>query len=114
MQKMLPPCDAAVISRPELRLAMLAEATAFTHAMLRTSLQDMAIAIRDWGFELDDIEAPVQIWHGDLDRNIPISHAHRLADRISDATVHPCPGEGHWLLVDHMPEILSKVTAHLP
>jgi pimeloyl-ACP methyl ester carboxylesterase len=114
MQKMLPPCDAAVVSRSELRPAMLAEVTAFTNAVLRTSVQDMAIAIRDWGFELDDIEAPVQIWHGDLDRNIPISHAHRLANTIPDATLHPCPGEGHWLLVDHMAEVLSKVTARRP
>ena len=111
MQKMLPPCDAAVVSRPELRPAMLAEVTAFTNAVLRTSIQDMASGVRHWGFDPEDIEASVQIWHGELDRNIPISHAHRLADTIPGATLHPCPGEGHWLLVDHMPEILVRVTA---
>jgi pimeloyl-ACP methyl ester carboxylesterase len=111
MQKMLPPCDAAVVSRPELRPAMLAGVTAFTNAVLRTSIQDMAIGIRAWGFDLEDIEVSVQIWHGELDRNIPISHAHRQAETIAGATLHACPGEGHWLLVDHMPEILRKVTA---
>jgi len=111
MQRMLPACDAAVVSRPELRPTMLAGVTAFTNAVLRTSVQDMAIGIRDWGFDLQDIEVSVQIWHGDLDRNIPISHAHRQADTIPAATLHACPGEGHWLLVDHMPEILLKVTA---
>ena len=114
MQKMLPPCDAAVVSRPELRPAMLAEVTGFTDAVLRTSIQDMAIGIRDWGFHLEDIEVSVHIWHGELDRNIPISHAHRQADTIPGATLHACPGEGHWLLVDHMSEILLNVTADQP
>lgn len=113
-QKMLPACDVAVISRPEIRSGLLAEAASFSSAVLRTSIQDMAIGTRDWGFELADIEVLVQFWQGDLDRNVPVSHARHQANAIPRATLQLCPGEGHWLLVDHMPEILRKVIADCP
>ena len=69
----------------------------------------MAICIRDWGFELQDIEMPIHIWRGDRDRNVPVAHAQTQESVIPSATLHLCSGEGHWLLVDHMAEVLSVV-----
>jgi pimeloyl-ACP methyl ester carboxylesterase len=111
MRRMLPPCDLAVVSRPEIRTVLLTEASAFNGGTLRASVQDMAIGIREWGFNLGEITMPVHIWHGDLDRNIPLPHANHLTDEIPEATLHLCPGEGHWMLVDHMPEVLSVVAS---
>lgn len=110
MLKMMPACDVAVMSRPDVRQELLAETTAFSSSILRTSVQDMAIAFRDWGFSLEDISMPVHIWQGELDRNVPLSHAHHQASSIPHAVLHVCPDEGHWLLVDHMTEILLAVT----
>jgi pimeloyl-ACP methyl ester carboxylesterase len=73
----------------------------------------MAIGIRDWGFDLSEIRMPIHIWHGDLDRNIPLVHADLLSHEIPEATIHRCPGEGHWMLVDHMAEVLSVVATGL-
>jgi pimeloyl-ACP methyl ester carboxylesterase len=111
MLRMLPACDLAVVSRPEVRTVLLAEASAFNSAALRASVQDMAIGIREWGFDVREIMMPIHIWHGDLDRNISAAHAHRLTCTVPEATLHLCPGEGHWMLVDHMPEVLSVVTS---
>jgi pimeloyl-ACP methyl ester carboxylesterase len=71
----------------------------------------MAICMRDWGFDLHEIEMSVQIWQGDLDKNVPVSHGHRQAEAIPAANLHLCPGEGHWLLVDHMAEVLTAVAS---
>ncbi|HML01347.1 MAG TPA: hypothetical protein VK428_14255 [Acidimicrobiales bacterium] len=30
-----------------------------------------------------------------------------MAKVIPDARLHECPGEGHWLVVDHMGEVLD-------
>jgi pimeloyl-ACP methyl ester carboxylesterase len=108
---MLPECDAAVVKRPEIHANLVADAATFNYGTLRTSIQDMAICIRHWGFELQDIETPIHLWHGELDRNVPVAHAHAQVAAIPSATLHLCPGEGHWLLVDHMAEILSVVAA---
>jgi pimeloyl-ACP methyl ester carboxylesterase len=77
MPRMLPPCDLAVVARPEIRAVLLREAAILSIGMLRASIQDMAVGIRDWDFELRDIDVPVHVWHGDLDRNIPLSHGPR-------------------------------------
>jgi len=111
MRRMLPPCDLSVVSRPEVRSTLVAEAMSFKCVTLRASVQDMAICMRDWEFDLHEIEMPVQIWQGDLDRNVPVSHGHRQVEAIPRATLHLCPGEGHWLLVDHMSEILAAVAS---
>jgi pimeloyl-ACP methyl ester carboxylesterase len=106
IRQMLPECDAAVVSRAEIRANLEVEAATFNCETLRASIQDMAICIRDWGFKLQELEMPVHIWHGDLDRNVPVAHAYHEATTIPSATLHLCAGEGHWLLVDHMAEVL--------
>ena len=108
--RMLPECDVEVMARPEIRAELMAEAGEFTLAVARTSVQDMAACIRDWGFRPEDIEVPVHIWQGDLDRNVPLAHGELLAKVIPNATLHECPGEGHWLVVDHMAEILRGLS----
>jgi pimeloyl-ACP methyl ester carboxylesterase len=112
--RMLPPCDLEVTRRPEIRAQLVKEAASFTPHVARTSIQDMAAGIRDWGFGLVDIEVPVHIWHGDLDRTIPLVQGQAIAGQTPNATLHECPGEGHWLVVDHMEEILRTVTESRP
>lgn len=112
MRQMLPECDAAVVARPEIHATLVADATRFDYVTLRTSIQDMAACIRDWGFELQDIEMPIHLWHGDLDRNVPVAHAQIQKSALPSASLHLCAGEGHWLLVDHMAEVLSVVAAN--
>jgi pimeloyl-ACP methyl ester carboxylesterase len=111
LRRMLPACDLAVVSRPEIRQILVEEAAAFNSATVRTSVQDMAICIREWGFGLEDIDTPVHVWHGELDRNIPVAHARALAATIPNPTLHLCPGEGHWLLADHMAQVLHLVAS---
>ena len=110
MASVLPASDVAVVSRPEVREVLLAELAGFTPAVARASAQDMATAIRDWGFRLEEIAVPVHLWHGDADRNVPKVHGDIQARLIPGAVLHDCPGEGHWLVVDHMEEILRVLT----
>jgi pimeloyl-ACP methyl ester carboxylesterase len=73
--------------------------------------QDFFLIAHDWGFRLEDIAVPVHIWHGDADRNVPVSHGRLQAQRIPDAQWHECPDEGHMLVVEHLEEILRTVIA---
>jgi pimeloyl-ACP methyl ester carboxylesterase len=55
---------------------------------------DMAF-VRDWGFDLGAIAAPVTVWHGTDDRFVPVSHGEWLARQIPGASAELGEGEGH-------------------
>jgi pimeloyl-ACP methyl ester carboxylesterase len=53
----------------------------------------------DWGFEFDDVVAPVTVWQGDNDWIVPPSHGRWLAKKLPRADFRPVPGAGHISLV---------------
>jgi pimeloyl-ACP methyl ester carboxylesterase len=54
---------------------------------------------------------PVTLWQGDADQLVPLEHAEDLAARAPGATLRPCPGEGHLVMVSHAAEILAEAAA---
>lgn len=111
MMRQLPPSDAAILARPEIHRAFVAEAAQATSTTARAVAQDMALFARPWGFELGGIKVPVDFWQGDADRNVPPAHARRQADQVKGSTLHEFPGEGHLLVIDRLTEILQAVAA---
>ena len=61
-------------------------------------VQDVFLLARAWGFALADIEAPIQLWHGDVDTVVPLHHAYHLAEAVHSTTLRICPGEGHMVM----------------
>ena len=51
--------------------------------------------VRDWGFELGEIRAPVSVWQGTEDTMVPFAHGRWLADHVPGATARLLDGEGH-------------------
>jgi len=72
---------------------------------------DRAI-LGDWGFDLTDIRAPLDLWHGGLDRFVPVAHGEWLAGHTR-ATPHLRPDDGHLSLsVGSYGEILDVLLGH--
>ena len=66
--------------------------------------------VRDWGFDLNQIDVPVAVWHGDQDAMVPFAHGEWLARHIPDARPHLLHGEGHLTLVsDRFGEIMRDL-----
>jgi pimeloyl-ACP methyl ester carboxylesterase len=103
--------DFEIMSRPEVRAAYVDSYRSAPSTSARAAAQDFALFTKDWGFRLEDITPPVDVWHGDDDRNIPISHGHLQAARIPGARMHDCPGQGHLIALDHLEEILRTVSS---
>jgi pimeloyl-ACP methyl ester carboxylesterase len=104
MTKVMSAADAGVLSRPAVRSALMASPSA-----VRAAAQEFGLFARDWGFQLEDITVPVQVWQGDADLNVPVAHAERQAAAIPRAVLHLVPGEGHMMFVDHFEEILREL-----
>lgn len=69
-------------------------------------VQDLNLLAGRWGFALEDIRVPIQLWHGDEDTVIPLHHSQYLAAVMPGATLRVCPGEAHMLMWNHLTEIL--------
>jgi pimeloyl-ACP methyl ester carboxylesterase len=107
LKKQLPAADVAVFERPEIREAFVRDARRASSTTARATAQDMALFARPWGFELSEIVVPVDFWQGDADRNVPVAHARRQAGEVKQSTLHEFPGEGHFMALDHLEEILQ-------
>lgn len=101
--------DRIVAQRPEMREMQIPMFLEVFHSGYRGEARELALESGGWGFRLDDITAPVQIWDGDQNNLIPPQHAAYLARVIPGARLHICHGEGHLLIVDHMEEIISGI-----
>lgn len=73
--------------------------------------EDAEIYTRPWGFPLEKIRVPVQVWHGTEDHNF----THTLTDyaqRIPGAKLRIMEGEGHYSLpIRRTREILADLIA---
>jgi pimeloyl-ACP methyl ester carboxylesterase len=73
---------------------------------------DAAIYAAPWGFPLEDIQVPVQLWHGKQDRNFAWELSREIADRLPNCTPRFLEGEAHYsLAIRRRREILAALLA---
>lgn len=65
--------------------------------------------VKDWGFALDQISVPVDIWQGRQDRMVPFEHGQWLAAKVPKAQAHLFATEGHLSIVGQMPALLAEL-----
>jgi pimeloyl-ACP methyl ester carboxylesterase len=93
--------------RRALALADLDEATA---QGLVGAASDSVLEAREWRFELDAGRAPVLLWHGLEDADVPPAAARHLAGRLgARCRAHWLPTETHTLIRRHWQAILAAV-----
>lgn len=78
----------------------------------RATVQEFALIKRPWSFPLSELDTPVHLWHGALDRNAPIAFARRLARELPDATLHVSDTSGHDVGRNRSGEIMSVLASY--
>lgn len=71
---------------------------------------ELKLYSRDWGFNLQDIQTPVKLWHGETDRLVPIEMSQYLASQLPHCKAHYLPDEGHFsLAIRHAEQIFQNL-----
>jgi pimeloyl-ACP methyl ester carboxylesterase len=74
--------------------------------------QDLLLYTRDWGIPLEQVDLQMDVWHGEADGIVPVSHAWWYATGLPNARIHCLPNEGHFSLpMRHAEDILSVLLA---
>jgi pimeloyl-ACP methyl ester carboxylesterase len=105
----LSPTDREVMaqfSSPQAALAL------FTQAFLCGPdgvIDDYVLTALPWGFRVEDVTAPVHIWHGTDDPLVPLAHGEALAQRVPASQLRTWPGEGHLAIIPHIGDVLADL-----
>ena len=109
-----PPADRTVIERPVIRTMMAEDWKEAYRQGGRATAYEFTLLTRPWGFRLDEIEAPVHLWHGEQDAIMPIQLARRTAAAIPRCQATFVPDAGHLVLIDHAGAILDALLSGEP
>lgn len=69
--------------------------------------------VRPWGFDLDSIAVPVQVWQGSDDLMVPFAHGQWLAAHVPGATADLVQGEGHLSMVGRIGDGMQALREQL-
>ncbi len=105
-----PPQDREELDNPETRLILSQTIQDAMRNGAIGALQDLSLYTHDWGIAFDSIGMEIEIWHGEEDGTVPVSHSGWYAKYIPHTRVHYLEGEGHFSLpMRHGEEILGNL-----
>ncbi len=109
-----PTADRTVMERPVIRTMMAEDWKEAFRQGGRATAYEFTLLTRPWGFRLDEIEAPVHLWHGEQDAIIPVQLARGTAAAIPRCQATFVPDAGHLVLIDHAGAILDTLLSGEP
>jgi pimeloyl-ACP methyl ester carboxylesterase len=104
--------DRAAFRRPEVQLIVVASIVEALRQGSRGVAREVTLLGEPWGFALEDITMPIQLWHGEADAVVPIRVGRAAARRLPHVNAVFVPGEAHKsLLINRGSEILETLLA---
>jgi len=74
------------------------------------TLWDMRLHVREWDFDLAEIQVPLTLYHGEQDRNIPLALVQRVVSSLPRAQLLTYPEDDHVsTLSNHFDEIAKAL-----
>jgi pimeloyl-ACP methyl ester carboxylesterase len=70
--------------------------------------EDWVSYLSPWGFDLNEIRCPVQLWHGEQDVAVPVAHGRWISDQLPNVESHFLTMEDHSTIeIDHYAEAID-------
>jgi pimeloyl-ACP methyl ester carboxylesterase/DNA-binding CsgD family transcriptional regulator len=108
-----PLMDREVLGTPEIRAVYHQSMLEAARQGERDMMLEQLMMARDWGFSLEGIDLPVTMWHGEVDRHVPIQMARDIHRQLPNAQIKTLPGAGHFLIFRYWPEIIADLSQQL-
>lgn len=80
----------------------------------RAMVEDYRVCRRHWGFDPRDLRVPVTLWHGRIDRLVPLSHTLELAATIPSSTALIDRDGGHFFYSARLADIVRTLVPAQP
>lgn len=110
MIKKLPEVDQAIFRDPSIRKTLINSTIEAFRGGVAGPAYEMKLLANPWGFSLKNIKYPITVWQGDLDMQVPMSHAKIYANLVVGAQLKIVENEGHLsLLNNHIEEVMRDV-----
>jgi pimeloyl-ACP methyl ester carboxylesterase len=106
-----PPQDQAIMTRPEVKAALLAGIRDAFRAGPEGVAQELILFAEAWDFALEPITAEVHLWHGEDDRLVPPAMGRHIAATLPDCRATFLPGAGHYFVFDQIETLLAALVA---
>lgn len=94
----VPKVDQEILSRPEVRAAILNSFRESVRQGGAAGAEELLLYARPWEIPPSACQAPVQLWHGELDATVPVAFGRGLAASLPHCQAHFLPDEGHYSL----------------
>lgn len=107
------PIDRPTLMRQEIRENLLDGVAEGFALGIQGMIEEVKIFGRPWNLAFEDVRAPVLLWQGTADRNVPVASALRLAELIPGCKLFRIEGAGHYWVFDHVDEVLSQIAVEL-
>ena len=108
--KVLQPCDANVLRDSRSFDACFESARQAWRSSAAGVMADAEIYAEPWGFRLEEVGVPVQLWHGRKDRTFKFRLAEEIAARLPKCELHLVEDTGHYSLpIRYTHEILADL-----
>lgn len=93
-----PAADHSVLERPDIEKIILASMQDALRCGSQGALLEFKLYAHPWGFPLEEISPKIDLWQGEADATVPVSHARYLEQAIPQTEAHYFPNEGHFSL----------------
>ncbi len=104
----LPAADRAALADPVVGAALMATWREAYAGGTAGAVSDAVIYQTPWPFRVDQIQCEVALWHGEADRNVPVSVGRYLADQLPQVSAHIQPGQGHVSVLEDLPAMFDR------
>jgi pimeloyl-ACP methyl ester carboxylesterase len=74
---------------------------------------DLSLFRQAWGFDVEDIKTPTDLWHGEADAIVPVGMGRYLADCLPDCQATFIPEGGHYWIIEHAGTVLAALRERL-
>ena len=107
LQATLPPSDKALFEQDSFHQHYLESLTLATTHGVNGIVNDLRNLTLPWQFNLEDIQLPIDIWHGREDKSFGFAIAEYLSNTLKSTSTHFLNNNGHYFLFNQWREILG-------